>query len=296
MTSNLTFKSEIDRSVNFITPCEDGGYFESRFVQRNPEYFIAYISSHSGCKRACTFCHLTATKQVTMTPATNANMCGQLRKVLKHYKSEESSEAIKKVHINWMARGEPMDNRYLDGVTLQTMYDTVMQYLGYTTVPRFNISTIMPKDMTIPLAPRFAPIFPDIYYSLYSMHPNYRYKFLPNSMDPDKALDLLKEYQDISGKVIHLHGAFIKGFNDTLEDANRIIKAVRSRNLLVKVNIVRYNPPDAFTEETCEPMIDILVNKYKQERIPVSVVPRVGFDVKASCGMFYNGEYDGNKT
>lgn len=293
MTPDLTFKSKIDQSVNFVTPCPDGGYFESRFVRRSQNYIIAYISSHSGCRRACTFCHLTATKQTMMTPADTQTMCKQLNKVLSYY-TQNKGDGIKKIHINWMARGEPLDNRYLDGLCLQIMYDIVVDKIGHLAPPRFNISTIMPADMATPLASRFAPVFPDIYYSLYSMHPNYRYKYLPNSMDPEKALDLLKEYQEISGKVIHIHGAFIKGFNDNLEDASRIIEALRSRQLLAKVNIVRYNPPNTLTEEASEATINMIVEKYRQESIPVTLVPRVGFDVKASCGMFYNGEYDGD--
>lgn len=295
MRQDLTFKSKLDQSVNFITPCQDGGYFESRFVRRSADYVIAYISSHSGCKRACTFCHLTATKQTTMTPADTQTMRNQLVKVLKHYEDNKpENDNIKKIHINWMARGEPLDNRYLDGLCLQILYDTVVDKIGHTTPPRFNISTIMPAGLNTSLASRFAPVFPDLYYSLYSMHPSYRYRFIPNSMDPEKALDLLKEYQEISGKVIHIHGAYIKGFNDNIEDTSRIINALKSRELLAKVNIVRYNPPDSLTEEANETMINMIAEKYRQEDIPVTIVPRVGFDVKASCGMFYNGEYDGN--
>lgn len=46
-------RSSIDASVNLTLPHEDGGMQEARFAQRDPSRFIVYVSSMTGCDRAC---------------------------------------------------------------------------------------------------------------------------------------------------------------------------------------------------------------------------------------------------
>lgn len=104
--------SHEDASVNFIRNIEDGGFLETRFVQRVPEYFIIYLSSHSGCNKSCRFCHLTATKQTMMTPSTLNDYLEQGVQGLNYYKekTDVNNKSEKIVNFNFMARGEPLAN------------------------------------------------------------------------------------------------------------------------------------------------------------------------------------------
>jgi adenine C2-methylase RlmN of 23S rRNA A2503 and tRNA A37 len=54
--------SKIDHSANIPTK---GLTIETRFVQRRPEYFIVYVSTHTGCVMKCKFCWLTQTGQTS---------------------------------------------------------------------------------------------------------------------------------------------------------------------------------------------------------------------------------------
>jgi 23S rRNA (adenine2503-C2)-methyltransferase len=60
---------------------------------------------------------------------------------------------------------------------------------------------------------------------------------------------------------------------------------------MVHVNIVRYNPPDP-RRHGVEPPEEVIQRNARiyQSRLPyarVRIIPRVGYDVHASCGMFF---------
>ena len=258
---------------------------ECRYVRRNPDYFTLYLSSQTGCNRGCKFCHLTASGQTEYENVDVADYLRQARIVFDHYKSQEPA---KEVAFSFMARGEALANTVLlrDGRSLFSSLARLADV--HNLVPKFNISTIFPTTLRSNLARCFSPYYPTIYYSLYSMNPEFRKKWMPGAMEPNKALDLLSDYQKTTNKIIRLHWAFIEGENDSLEDLEAIAQAILSRGLVCDFNLVRYNPYSPVQGK--EPSQDILQRNidYLQTKIrgKAKIVNRVGFDVKASCGMF----------
>ena len=86
-----------------------------------------------------------------------------------------------------------------------------------------------------------------------------------------------------------IHFAFIEGENDSEQDMINMAEAINKIDLKVNLNIVRYNPySDKYGRESDESVIhrnvSILVDLLKPAQY--RVVPKVGFDVQASCGMF----------
>lgn len=300
ITQPLTFRphvavltSEIDQSVNFV---RNNGQ-ESRFVRRVDDYFIAYLSSHNGCDKACRFCHLTQTKQTQMVPATAADFEQQLRFVTDHYKVtlERGAKPARRINLNWMARGEPLDNPLLQGSEWRNTSNYLVTRLmnnglGGLEV-KFNISTIFPKGLLNSKLPGKTDERTVIYYSLYSMRPEFRKRWLPKAQDPKIALDALAQWQYDTDQSVVLHWAFIEGENDSEEDAYQVIKAVQDSGLMAKMNVVRYNPFSPAQGK--EPDERVIIARFNQLKASMwsqgsRIVPRVGLDVKASCGMFVN--------
>lgn len=295
-------ESQDDNSVNFVFPNGQ----EARYVDRG-EYVIVYLSSHGGCNRACRMCHLTQTGQTEMEYATVEEMCRQAEVVLRHYSELQLGRQrpmCYTIHFNWMARGEPLDNP-----DLIKHWQEIADYLrrradarGFQRI-RFNISTIMPAQETLSATmtrtlsmirelykgPAWSK--PTIFYSAYSASEAFRKRWLPKAMQTVKALRVLAYAQKAFNAKVVMHHALISTQNDSVLDAATLGGMVKASGLKARFNLVRYNP---FSPAQGREPDEGTINRYFQEfskymQVPGSrIVPRVGFDVKASCGCFVN--------
>lgn len=279
--------SKQDASVNW-DHVVDIGRLEARYVRRCPDYFVVYLSSQTGCAEACRMCHLTASRQTRVRDASFAEIIEQAATVLDYYRQEAPPARI--VHFNFMARGEPLKNRALiaDGDSLLGELSRRAVELGLR--PRHLISTIFPRQLDRPLDDIFITHHPDLHYSIYSMSPRFRQRWLPKAMPAEIALDRLMQWQRSAHKLVSLHHAYIAGENDSEVDVHQICDAVEERGLKVDINIVRYNSadPSRYGVESEDSILQRNAGIYRS-RLPqsrVSIIPRVGFDVAASCGMF----------
>ncbi len=283
-----------DGSVNFILPASDGA-FEARYVRRSEDYFIAYVSSQAGCDRACRFCHLTATGQTSMEHATAHKYAQQVERVLLHHAVQNIRPG--KMNMNFMARGEPLLNPCLRNHAKwnemrHLIYDAA-DLAGVEKV-QFQISTIMPADeREFQLPTTFQNNDVKIYYSLYSMNPQFRRRWIPKSLPPTTALRLLAEWQDKTGQEVVLHWPFIAGENDDEKTLDDIITAVKRVGLSPRFNTVRYNPYNAQKGE--ESSMEIIERNHAKlvdafGNPDSKIVSRVGYSAKASCGMFVEKE------
>jgi len=280
-------RSKQDRSVNFFRDAYDGGRFEARFVSRSDDYAIAYLSSHSGCRLACRFCHLTQTGQTSFMPASLWDLGGQLMRVLQHM--DEENIRPPRLHVNFMARGEPLANPHLCGNFAHFAGIATREAARRDMAVRFNISTVFPADRDLDLVRAFGdwPVTP--YWSLWSVDPGFRRRWLPRAEAPERSLERLLRFQSATGREVVLHWALIAGQNDQEEDLNGLLRLLKGSGLRARLNIVRYN---SFSERTGEEASPDRLNRFLEVLGPVlgvpgsRIVPRVGRDVKASCGMF----------
>jgi 23S rRNA (adenine2503-C2)-methyltransferase len=284
----VAMRSELDASVNWIRRV-DLGAIEARYVRRASDRFVIYLSSQTGCRQACRMCHLTATGQTALRDVTLEEYLDQAGVVLDHYSRVAPVAPAALVHYNFMARGEPLLNPVVVDRSAELL-DRLWRLADQRGLrARFLVSTIMPAGLTRTLHDVFDRYHPEIYYSLYSMDAGFRRRWLPRAQPADAALDQLADWQRRTSKIVKIHFAFIRGHNDDEASVHAICDAVAARSLLAHVNIVRYNP--ATPKHGEEPAEDVVERNARifRDRLPgarVQVVPRVGFDVNASCGMF----------
>ncbi|QKF94590.1 ribosomal RNA large subunit methyltransferase RlmN/cfr [Fadolivirus algeromassiliense] len=304
--SNLikSIVSKVDGSVNWIIPHRTS-YLEARYVRRKPEYISAYLSSHNGCKMGCKFCWLTATKQQDFNHATQYDYNTQLIQILDHAKKIDKSDSKDvRVNINLMARGEPLANKVIIN-KYPEFYDSlnsIVKDYGYKET-KINISTIMPytiadRDLT--------DIFSDkpvnLYYSLYSINPSFREKWIPNAISWKLALSKLVNFQEKTNNPIAFHFALIENQNDNIDDIKKMTDEISKFEFSkTKFNIVRFNPhPSLNYKESSDEKIYEIYEILKSIALDNSIntnktriVPRADPIVRASCGMFItNNEYE----
>lgn len=286
-TRFLSTHSQQDASINWIRPTEVG-YLEARYVRRVDDYVVVYLSSQTGCRQGCRMCHLTATGQTKTRDASVEEILEQADVVLDFYRREAPRANV--VHFNFMARGEPLASEVVTSSADRLLGELGERAVSLGLKPRFLFSTILPKALgERALQDIFVLHQPEIYYSIYSTREDFRRRWLPSALPVSDALDRLASWQRHSYKLVKIHYAFIEGENDSEADVHAVCDALNERKIAAHVNIVRYNPPtDRHGRESGE---DILARNAKifAERLPlarVRVIPRVGFDVAASCGMF----------
>jgi 23S rRNA (adenine2503-C2)-methyltransferase len=286
------YPSSQDASVNWDRPA-DVGRIEARYVRRCPDYFVVYLSSQTGCNQGCRMCHLTASGQTRLRDVTCEEFLQQAETVLDHYRRE--APPARSVHFNFMARGEPLANPLLLEHADELLGELAQRAVALGLRPRYLVSTIFPRELGDRLLEDIFVIHhPEIYYSIYSVRECFRRRWLPKALPVEEALDRLVSWQRNTYKICKIHYAFIAGENDSEADVHAICDALESRRLMVHVNIVRYNPHDP-RRHGVEPPEEIIQRNAQiyQSRLPyarVRVIPRVGYDVHASCGMFFAPE------
>lgn len=281
--SEIKLASSIDESVNFVIPANDGGFFEARYVRRSDEEIICYLSTQTGCNQGCRMCHLTQTKQTSASDAYIEDILIQASKVFDHY--NKNCRWANTVNYNFMARGEPLNSKVIKEESEWLLPQLAKLALDNGLIPRFKVSTILPKTLERSLIEIFPVIHPDIYYSAYSADEKVRRKWLPNAMPLEEAIAKLKEWQDFTHKIVRIHYAVIDGVNDKDLDVMFLYNAFSRARLIYDVNLVYYNPYSKNYGK--EGKMNLVQSYWEGHGIKTNIVSRVGFDVHASCGMFY---------
>ncbi len=290
--------SKQDASVNFVFNDKQQ---ESRYVRRQDDYINIYLSSHNGCNKACRFCHLTQTGQTAMVESTVDDIVHQAKVALEHYERQvklKKEPKAQTVNFLFMARGEPLASKTLfdEWGSLTSLLTAIASFDYDIDNVVFKVSTILPTDS--PFINNANELTfngvhqPWLYYSLYSPNQYFRKRWIPKAMGVMKALSVLNKWQshDRHNRVVIGHWSLIAGENDSFKDLE-VLELLLPKDLIIRFNLIAYNPASenqgvASSDEVTERYFNKLkqISYHPDHRI----IGRVGFDVKASCGMFYD--------
>ena len=266
-----------DSTRKFLTELADGNRIESVLIPESGRLTLC-VSSQAGCALSCRFC-MTAQGGL-LRNLTLAELAGQVFSALTLL---EEGEKI--TNIVLMGMGEPLAN-----------YDNVLRFIGVLTDGKgfgfsHNKVTLSTAGL-IPELKRFAREGNvNIAVSLNATTDEVRTRLMPiNRKYPlAELLAALKEYTLGRREHITIEYVLIKGVNDSLEDARRLVYMLIG--IRCKINLIVFNP---YPGSEFEPPDEVAMNDFwqvvKDAGYTVLIRWSKGGDIQAACGQL-RGRY-----
>jgi len=267
----LNKQVSVDGTIKYLFGLADGNAIESVFMKYHHGNSVC-VSSQIGCKMGCKFCASTGIGFVRSL--TSGEIIEQLL-AIKRDTSEEVSNIV------FMGIGEPLDN-----------YDNVTKAISLINNPHaLNIGARHISISTCGVVPKIYKLAEEklqctLSISLHATTDKKRSELMPinNTYNIDKLLTACKDYIKATNRRISFEYALVEGKNDSLEDAQALVKLLK--NMLAHVNLIPINkiegePYSASQKEKILNFRDYL----NKNGIVATVRRRLGADIEAACGQ-----------
>jgi len=254
----------------------DNAYIEAVLIPEKDHVTIC-ISSQVGCAQGCKFC-LTAKGGFERNLST-AEIVGQVTAAKTILEKRNSTRPLS--NIVFMGMGEPLAN-----------YDAVVRALSIITDSDYGLK-FSPRRVTIStagLVPEILRLGNDteanLAVSLNATTDEIRSTLMPiNRRYPmDDLLEACSNFQMKPRKKITFEYILIQGVNDTIADANRLIKLIEP--IRSKVNLIPFNeheksdykrPPKEIIQRFMQILLD--------QNVTAMIRKSKGDDISAACGQ-----------
>jgi len=262
-----------DGSKKYLFKLNDGKYVESVLIPEKDHYTLC-ISSQVGCAQGCRFC-LTA-RGGFVRNLTRGEIINQVRDV-----SKCLDDSKRLTNIVFMGMGEPLANYSNVVSAINTITDSDIG-LGFSS-RRLTISTagLIPKlsdlgrDTTVNLA-----------ISLNATDNKSRNMLMPiNRKYPlEKLLDACAEYPLKPRRKITFEYILIKGVNDSIKDAKRLVKLLRP--IRAKINLIPFNAYEGSEFSRPEESVILSFKEILNKNDYTAIIRHSkGQDISAACGQ-----------
>jgi len=261
-----------DGTQKYIFMAEDGSLIESVLIPEKDHYTLC-VSSQVGCSMGCIFC-LTG-KRGLKRDLSASEILDQIVQVKRDMKGPERLR-----NIVFMGMGEPLLNySNLKQALKNILYQDGMNF----SKRRVTVSTcgIIPKikrlgkDFRVNLAVSLNA--PDEEKRSYLMPINRRYPLR-------ELIEACKIYPLQKGRRITFEYVLIKGINDEIEDAERLVQILSG--IKAKVNLIPFNP---FNGSSLRPPTPDRIERFQKYLIKNHLTALIrkskGSDICAACGQ-----------
>lgn len=260
----------------------DGNKIESVLipVKKDNRYTVC-VSTQVGCSLSCKFC---ATGQMKRMRNLEAGEIYDQYVLINELCLEYYGHPL--TNVVYMGMGEPLLNyqNTLESIRLLTTQK------GLNIAPRrITISTAGIAKMIKKLADDDTGV--NLALSLHAADDEKRNEIMPiNASNNLKVLmeSLIYFHEKTDNKISYEYIAF-KDFNDSIDDANKLIRLCR--HFPVRINVIEYNPiPGVHFVKSDTDTLDLFAQHLRKKGIMMTVRRSRGKDIDAACGQLANQE------
>ncbi len=260
-----------DKTEKKIFLTKDNDVIESVIIP-DKERLTLCISTQIGCRMGCKFC-LTGYQGFKRNLSPSEILDQILWAKMQGYPI---------TNIVIMGMGEPLDNYHNVKKALKILFHEKGISFSHR---RVTLSTVG----IIPEIEDLLKSFPQIVLSLSLNAPDSvkRAKIMPvEKIHPFKSvMNIMRKYQK-RRKLFTVEYVMLKDFNDSLEDAVKLIETIRSHKLRCKINLIPFNPwPGSPFERPEEKKILEFQNLLIKNNFSVFIRKSRGSDILAACGQ-----------
>ena len=262
-----------DGSSKYLFKLADGKRIESVLIPEKDHYTLC-VSSQAGCAQGCRFC-LTAIGGFERN-LSRAEIVSQVRDIKK-----DLGDQNRLTNIVFMGMGEPLANykNLVSAIAVLTDNDTGLRFASrrvtVSTAGLVSKITALGRDTRVNLA-----------VSLNATDNKTRNRLMPiNRKYPlEKLMDACRQYIPAPGRRITFEYILIKGINDSMDDAERLAKLLRS--IRCKINLIPFNTHEGCDfERPAEAVIQAFYDILFAKNYTVIIRRSKGQDISAACGQ-----------
>jgi 23S rRNA (adenine2503-C2)-methyltransferase len=271
----------LDGTIKYRFKTRDGRYIESVYMP-SPDRKTLCVSTQVGCAMACSFC-MTGTLGLkrNLTPG---EIVAQVHTVNREVRQLEGLETYRPLtNLVFMGMGEPLHNFE----NLKTALSILQSEDG----PNFSHRHITVSTVgLVPMIERFGQETDvKLAISLNASTDEQRSKTMPVNRKWNIAalLEACRKFPLRQGRRITFEYVLLRGFNDTDEDAHRLVQLLQG--IPAKVNLIPYNEnPGLGFQTTMEERAEAFRAILAEGHIAAFIRQNRGRDIAGACGQLAN--------